>query len=142
MVDLDNFPPKQRLFIHEYLVDLNATQAATRAGYSPKTAETQGSRLLRNVQVAAAIQEFMDERAAELEIDAGWVLEKAVDLFAIAETHTQKLRALELVGKHIKVNAFKTTLDVNVSIGIGDRLTEARQRAREALAMAEVLSNG
>lgn len=40
----------------EYLVDLNATQAAIRAGYSRKTASEQGSRLLRNVQVAAAVQ--------------------------------------------------------------------------------------
>jgi phage terminase small subunit len=48
---------KHQRFVEEYLVDLNATQAAIRAGYSPKSAECQGSRLLRNVKVAAAIRE-------------------------------------------------------------------------------------
>lgn len=47
--------PKQAAFVREYLIDLNATQAAIRAGYSPKTANEQGSRLLTNVSVADAI---------------------------------------------------------------------------------------
>ena len=42
---------KQQRFVEEYLVDLNATQAAIRAGYSVKTADVQGSRMLRNVKV-------------------------------------------------------------------------------------------
>ncbi len=46
--------PKQARFVEEYFVDLNATQAAIRAGYSAKTAYSQGERLLRNVEVAAA----------------------------------------------------------------------------------------
>ena len=46
---------KQARFVGEYLCDLNATQAAVRAGYSQKTAAVQGSRLLTNVKVAAAI---------------------------------------------------------------------------------------
>ncbi|RWG02558.1 terminase small subunit [Mesorhizobium sp.] len=47
--------PKQALFVNEYLVDLNATAAAKRAGYSELTAQVQGSRLLSNVMVAEAI---------------------------------------------------------------------------------------
>ena len=47
--------PKQHRFVTEYLVDLNASQAALRAGYSPRTAPQQGSRLLKNVEVQAAI---------------------------------------------------------------------------------------
>ena len=47
--------PKQKCFINEYLIDLNATQAAIRAGYSPRTAKQQASRLLTNVDVAAAV---------------------------------------------------------------------------------------
>lgn len=49
--------PKQQRFVEEYLVDLNATQAAIRAGYSAKTANEQGARLLTNVSVAEAISE-------------------------------------------------------------------------------------
>jgi phage terminase small subunit len=54
---------KQSQFISEYLIDLNATQAAIRAGYSPKTAYSQGERLLRNVEIKTAI----DARLLELD---------------------------------------------------------------------------
>ena len=50
-----NLTPKQERFVHEYLVDLNATQAAIRAGYSRKTAQEQPSRLLSNVMDSKAI---------------------------------------------------------------------------------------
>lgn len=49
--------PKQQRFVEEYLVDLNGTQAAIRAGYSPKTAEVQASRLLSNAKVQQAVAE-------------------------------------------------------------------------------------
>jgi phage terminase small subunit len=54
---------KQRCFVDEYLIDLNATQAAIRAGYSAKTADQQGSRMLANVKVQQAIAEQMAERS-------------------------------------------------------------------------------
>ena len=54
---------KQQRFVEEYLIDLNATQAAIRAGYSAKTADQQGSRLLANVKVQQAIAERMAERS-------------------------------------------------------------------------------
>lgn len=54
---------KQKLFIDEYLIDLNATQAAIRAGYSAKTACEQGARLLANVKVQGTIAEHMAERS-------------------------------------------------------------------------------
>lgn len=60
--------PKQKAFVQEYLVDLNATAAAKRAGYSPKTANPQGARLLANVSVQKAIQEAMKYRKARTEV--------------------------------------------------------------------------
>jgi phage terminase small subunit len=54
---------KQQRFVDEYLIDLNATQAAIRAGYSAKTADVQGSRMLGNVKVQQAIAEQMAERS-------------------------------------------------------------------------------
>lgn len=62
------------LFVQEYLVDLNAKQAAIRAGYSPRTAESQGSRLLSNVKVKDAIQKAMQKRSTRTEITADMVL--------------------------------------------------------------------
>ena len=56
---------KQQRFCEEYLIDLNATQAAVRAGYSAKTANEQGSRLLTNVSVASAINAMKDVIACE-----------------------------------------------------------------------------
>lgn len=50
---------KQRRFIDEYLIDLNATQAAIRAGYSHRTAQEQSARLLSNVMVRAEISKKM-----------------------------------------------------------------------------------
>lgn len=54
---------KQQCFVNEYLIDLNATQAAIRAGYSAKTADQQGSRMLANVKVQQAISEAMAKRS-------------------------------------------------------------------------------
>lgn len=69
-----NLAPKQRRFVDEYLIDLNATQAATRAGYSPKTANEQGARLLANVSVQAAIAKRMQAREQRTEITQDRVL--------------------------------------------------------------------
>ncbi len=60
--------PKRALFVREYLVDLNATQAAIRAGYSKKCASEQGYDLLRKPQIQTAIAEAMKKRADRTEI--------------------------------------------------------------------------
>ena len=66
--------PKKRQFAKEYLIDLNNTQAAIRAGYSAKTAYSQGERLLRDVEVQKLIQELMQERSTRVEVTAERVL--------------------------------------------------------------------
>jgi len=66
--------PQQARFVREYLGDLNATQAAIRAGYSARTADVQGPRLLGNVRVAAAVAAWQRRIAAKLEISAERVL--------------------------------------------------------------------
>lgn len=66
--------PKQLRFVEEYLIDLNATQAAIRAGYSAKTAKQQGQRLLTNADVQAAVAEAQAARSEKTGIDAAWVL--------------------------------------------------------------------
>lgn len=65
---------RQAQFVREYLVDLNATQAAIRAGYSPRTAEQLGYQLLQKPSVAAAVAQAQAERAARTEITADRVL--------------------------------------------------------------------
>jgi phage terminase small subunit len=67
---------KQKMFCREYLVDLNATQAAIRAGYSAKTAKDIGCQTLAKVYISEYIQKLMDKRAAKIEITADKVLEE------------------------------------------------------------------
>ena len=108
--------PKQYRFVTEYLVDLNASQAALRAGYSPRTAPQQGSRLLKNVDVQAAIATQQSQQLQAVEVRIEDVLR---DLKAIAHTDLQtlseqsgiqarwadKLKALELLMKHLGLAA-------------------------------------
>lgn len=67
---------KQERFVHEYLQDFNATQAAIRAGYSPKTAYSQGHRLLKDVEVEAAIKAGRERISQGSEVTAKAVLKE------------------------------------------------------------------
>lgn len=94
---------KRAAFVREYLIDLNATQAAIRAGYSPKTAQMQGSRLLSNVMVRDAIEAATGDRMARLEWSADDIMR---DLREIAQNRRgiepkDRLRAYELAGRHL-----------------------------------------
>ena len=128
---------KQRLFVREYLIDLNATQAAIRAGYSEKTAGAIGHENLKKPEIATAIIEQMGKREERVEIDADYVLNQGVKLHERCmqeiEPFTDKkgnqiyddngkaiylfnaagaAKALELVGKHVNVQAFRDQLGV------------------------------
>lgn len=70
---------KQERFVGEYLLDLNATQAAIRAGYSEKTAGQQGFDLLKKPEIQKSIEEAQAKRAERTEIDAEWVLRRLGD---------------------------------------------------------------
>src|SRR5919197_2742959 len=72
--------PKQARFCAEYLIDLNATQAAIRAGYSPRTANEQGARLLAHVSIAAAISQAKQAQAERTGITADRVLQEIARL--------------------------------------------------------------
>lgn len=72
---MNELTPRQSRFVAEYLVDLNATQAAIRAGYSSKTAKQQGQRLLTNVDLAAAIAGGKAKQLADVGLSAETALE-------------------------------------------------------------------
>jgi len=144
--------PKQSAFVDEYLVDLNATQAAIRAGYSEKTAKEQGCQNLTKLNIVEAIAEAQAERSERTKIDADWVLtrlaaEAEADLADLYESDgtiksihdwpmvwrqglvagmdvdeikvgsapigstkkikiSDRVKRLELIGKHVAVRAF------------------------------------
>lgn len=72
--------PKQARFVSEYLIDLNATAAAKRAGYSEKTAEKIGHQLLEKTRVAAAIAAAIKKREKKTEITADRVIKELADI--------------------------------------------------------------
>ncbi len=99
---------KQKMFVQEYLVDLNATQAAIRAGYSQKNADKIGSELLGKTRVSAAIQEAMRKRSKRVEINQDYVIEKLLEITEKQASdmpesdlkYGNKIKAIELLGKH------------------------------------------
>lgn len=150
---------KQRRFVDEYLIDLNATQAAIRAGYSVKTADKQGYQLLEKSRVAEAISEKMAERSRRTGVNQDRVVMElakiafvnaadvidsddatikagatADDTAAIQSVKVKviptkegegvereirlndKLKALELLGKHLGM--WNDKLDVNLNIPV------------------------
>jgi phage terminase small subunit len=98
--------PKQERFINEYLIDLNATQAAIRAGYSKKTSKSQGQRLLTNVDIAAAIARAQGDRTERTNITQDYVLESIVAAMERCKQDdsfnaTGVFKGAELLGKHL-----------------------------------------
>lgn len=72
----DALEPKQRRFVDEYLVDCSGAKAARRAGYSQKTAASQGAQLLSNLKVQAALKERMASVAERIGLSAQKVVEE------------------------------------------------------------------
>lgn len=71
---------KQQAFVYEYLIDLNATQAATRAGYSAKTAYSIGEENLRKPEIKNAIATQMKNRMQRVTVDSDAMLERLVGI--------------------------------------------------------------
>jgi phage terminase small subunit len=145
---------KQRIFVAEYLKDLNATQAAIRAGYSDKSAGRIAGELLEKTPIRAAIDAALAAREERTQIDADYVLRQAVKLHErcmqevepftdrkgnpILDEHGRPVfsfnaagaaKALELVGKHVRVKAFedqvKNTIEGSVTITVNTGVPRA-----------------
>lgn len=176
-----NQPPdvmtaKEAAFVREYLIDLNATQAAIRAGYSARTANVQAVEIMSRPRVKAAIDAAKLERSAETKIDAAWVLKRLAleadadlaDIYfengAIKPVHewpkiwrqglvagvehvevkdsegnatgdvvvkvkiSDRVRRLELIGKHVGVNAFQDQVKIAGVEELADRIARAKAK--------------
>lgn len=159
--------PKQEAFVREYLIDLNATKAAIRAGYSETTAYSIGQENLNKPEIAAAISEAQADRAERTQINADYVLNRLVEIdnmdvldivddklnlkpvhqwprvwrrylsgFDVAEMFEgrgeeremtgilkkikwpDKVKNLELLGKHVGVQAFKDRVEHTGEVSI------------------------
>lgn len=155
---------KQQRFVIEYLVDLNATQAAIRAGYAAKGAKDQAYQLMQRPEIASAIAQALEERNQRTKVDADYVLHRLteIDQMDLAAIHGDdgkllpirqwpliwrqmvkevdmktgkvkfhdKLRALELIGKHVNVNAFRDQVVVDDRTSLSERMARANERKR------------
>lgn len=95
---------RQEAFVREYLVDLNATQAAIRAGYSARTARSQGQRMLTNVDIVQAVAAEQSARAERVEITADDVLRglhTEARRTGEGASHTARVSAWTALGKHL-----------------------------------------
>lgn len=141
---------KQELFAREFIVDLNATQAAIRAGYSEKSSRNQGARMMANDDILQRISELNQERLDRVQIDADYVLRQAVKLHErcmqevepITDRRGEEIKdeqgrtifgfdskgaaaALKLVGEHITVQAFKKQISNEHGGAIGINLNKS-----------------
>ena len=110
---------KQEAFCKEYLIDLNATQAAIRAGYSESAARQQASENMAKPYILEYIQKSMDKRSAETQITAEWVLKgiKDTTIKAVADdNHAMAFKGYELAGKHLKLFTDRIEQEVDVVI--------------------------
>ena len=138
---------KQKRFITEFLVDLNATQAAIRAGYSRRTAYSIGQENLKKPEIRQAIDTAMKEREARTEITADYVLtnlREIVDrcmqkqpVFTKGEQVTDEqgrnvwtfnardaIKALELLGKNLGLFIDKTEIKADTNYTLFDLMRE------------------
>jgi phage terminase small subunit len=142
---------KQERFCLEYIKDLNATQAAVRAGYSEKSANNIGPTNLVKPSISARISELKTEIAESIKIDAAWLLRASVDLYSkcmegervkdrdggdmgFAKFHPAGAgKALELIGKHVDVQAFERDKDeeelgegLNITFNVSEAVKDVR----------------
>jgi phage terminase small subunit len=111
---MGDLTPKQEAFCQEYLVDLNATQAAIRAGYSKKTANKHGPELVVNSGIKKRIKELQDKRAKRVDRTQDSIIKKLETLeskAAEAGQYSVAVRSVELQGKHLGM--FGDKLDLN-----------------------------
>lgn len=92
---------RQRLFCKEYLVDLNATQAAIRAGYSENTARQIASQNLSKVNIQDFIQELQDKKSKELNISFTDILEIEWEIATSGERDSDRLKATDQLSRKL-----------------------------------------
>ena len=169
VLDSLKLTPKQRLFVQEYLIDLNAKQASIRAGYSPANAEFQGHQLINNPKVKQAIELAMYEREQRTKVTQDRVIEELAKIAFINPTDVvnsydaslhngaaredtaaissirvrripskngmgiereiklnDKIRALDLLGKHLGLFNDKLNITADAVVRIVDDLSDSK----------------
>ncbi len=129
--------PKQQRFVAEYLVDLNATAAAERAGYEHPN--TQGPRRLVNVGIAKAIASAQAKRSKRTEVTQDYVLTAIKDTIeqyrggGEGSNPNAVLKGAELLGRHLALFTDKAVVDVNHGVREPAEIIARAQQAAKRL---------
>ncbi len=116
---MSDLTPKQARFVEEYLIDLNATQAAIRAGYSARNADKIGPELLGKTRVAEAVKAAQQARSGRTEITQDEViqgLKREATLEGEGSSHSARVSAWAHLGKHLGM--FTDNLNLGGSVGL------------------------
>ncbi len=116
---MSDLTPRQARFVEEYLLDLNATQAAIRAGYSARNADKIGPELLGKTRVAEAVKAAQQARSGRTEITQDEViqgLKKEATLEGEGSSHSARVSAWAHLGKHLGM--FTDNLNLGGSVGL------------------------
>jgi phage terminase small subunit len=128
---------KQRMFVAEFLIDLNATQAAIRAGYSAKTAEAIGHENLRKPKIAAAIQAAMDTREQRTEITQDRVLQELAKIGFANITDYLSFRSERSVAGHedgVPVFGYQDVIELKSSDDVDGAVIAEVKHTKEGIA--------
>ena len=107
---------KQEQFVHEFLVDLNATQAAIRAGYSSRTARAIGQENLTKPAIHQAVDAAIQERQARVEVTQDMVIEGLLKEARTATADSARVSAWNLLGKHLAMFVEKRQVSGSVTM--------------------------
>lgn len=149
---MGNLTDKQEAFCQEYVVDMNATQAAIRAGYKENTARSMACKMLTKVNIQERIAELKQERCQRTKIDADWVLMAAKKIYdrcmqeepildregkpvVVTDGNGELVaaykfdssganKALDTIGKHVDVQAFNDKVTSEVTHKVDKSLAE------------------
>jgi phage terminase small subunit len=130
--------PKQQRFVDQYLIDLNATQAAVRAGYSAKTAHSAGPRLLENVGVAAAIQAAFAARSERVQITQDQVIAEFAKIGFADLRKAVKWKTILLEPEAAEASAIDQAAGALTAVQIVELIDSAELDPATAAAISEV----
>lgn len=141
---MSELTPKQQRFVEEYLIDLNGTQAAIRAGYSPDSARVTASRMLAEANIQEAVRIAKEARRKVAQVDAEYVINGIVNLIQKCESAVPvtdregnetgeytiqagpAMKGYELLSRHLGL--LNDKLKVEGSLDLASRLVASRKR--------------
>ncbi len=130
----DKLTDKQRAFCEEYIIDLNATQAAIRAGYSEDTAKQTGYENLTKPYLSEYIKTLLNERSKRREITADYVLDviqETLENSRADDDRANTYKGAELLGKHLKMFTDKVDLGFDQNAPLTVKVEKTVRNARD-----------